>query len=142
MADKTATGAFGDMLYKDMGDGTYAPVAATSEITLRAGEDLANDVQKVSSKAGILLYQAAPANNVVVSVGPSYLEGIIFGANNGSAQVQVSDHATDGDGNVKIQLNGDTLLTSTGGYMPINAHFDSGIVCDIVAQTQITFIGW
>ena len=109
---------------------------------MHAGEDLANDVQKVSSKSGILKYQAAPADNVVVSVGPSYLEGIIFGANNGSAQVKISDHESSGSSNVVMQINGDTLLTSAGGYMPVNAHFNNGITCDIVNQTQITFIGW
>jgi hypothetical protein len=117
-------------------------MVSATQATLHAGEDLANDVQKISSKSGILRYQASPATDVVVSVGPSYLEGIIFGANNGSAQVQVSDHESSGSGNVVMQINGDTLLTSAGGYMPVNAHFDRGIVCNIVNQTQITFIGW
>jgi hypothetical protein len=116
-------------------------VGAT-EVTLHAGEDLANDVQKVSSKSGILRYQATPANDVVVSAGPSYLEGIIFGANNAGAQVQISDHVSSGGANVVLQINGDTLLTAAGGYMPVNAHFSSGIVCNIVNQTQLTFVGW
>lgn len=85
-------------------------------------------------------YQAAAAANVVVSAVPAYLYGIIIGANVGSAVVEVSDHASDGDGNVQIYLAGDTLNTSCGGYVPVNAEFSTGICVDMTNQTHCTFI--
>lgn len=109
--------------------------------TRLAGEDLANDVMNVASKSGVLLYRATAGTDIVVSAGRTFLAGIVFGADNGSAQVEVSDHVSDGDGNVKIQLNGNTLLTSIG-YLPVNAWFEDGITCDVVNQTQMTFIGF
>lgn len=89
---------------------------------------------------GIYKYQAAAAANVVVSAKPAYLLGIIIGANVGSAVVEVSDHASDGDGNVQIYLAGDTLMTFTGGYVPVNAAFNTGICVDMTNQTHCTFI--
>ena len=85
-------------------------------------------------------YQAAAAADVVVSASPAYLVGIIIGTDVGSAVVEVSDSATDGDGNVKIYLADDTLHTTTGGYLPVNAEFETGIASDLTNQTHVTFI--
>lgn len=85
-------------------------------------------------------YQAAAAANVAVKASPGYLEGIIIGKDVGSSVVEVSDHATDGDGNVKVYLEGSTLLTSTGGYVPVRAEFATGITADLTNQTNVTFI--
>ena len=89
---------------------------------------------------GTYKYQAAAGANVVVSDGPAILHGIIIGADVASAVIEISDHVSDGDGDVKIQLNGSTLLTATGGYVPVNAHFLKGITADLTNQTQVTFI--
>ena len=86
------------------------------------------------------VYQAAAAANVVVSATPAILVGMIIGADVGSAVIEVSDHASDGDGNVEIELTGSTLMTSCGGYVPVGAYFATGIAADLTNQTDVTFI--
>lgn len=85
-------------------------------------------------------YQAAAGANKVIKAKPGYLKGIIIGTDVGNAVIEVSDHASDGDGNVKIYLADDNLHTTTGGYVPVNAYFATGICCDITNQTHCTFI--
>jgi hypothetical protein len=81
-------------------------------------------------------YQAAAAANVVAKASAGFLERIIVGADVGSSVIEVSDHATDGDGNVKIYLAGDTLK----GVYEVNAEFSVGISADLTNQTHVTFI--
>ena len=81
-------------------------------------------------------YQAAAAANVVIKAEAGYLKGILVGADVASSTIEVSDSATDGDGNVKVFLSGSTLQ----GYYPVEAYFASGITADIVNQTLVTFI--
>ena len=85
-------------------------------------------------------YQAAASADVVVTAKPAVLERIIIGADVGSAVIEVSDHASDGDGNVKVYLAGDTLLTATGGVVEVGAVFPAGICADLTNQTNVTFI--
>lgn len=85
-------------------------------------------------------YQAAAAANVVVATGKAILERIIIGADVSTATIEISDSATDGDGNVKILLTGSTLMTSTGGVVEIGAVFENGIAADLTNQTNVTFI--
>lgn len=82
-------------------------------------------------------YQAAAAADVVVKNKPGFLHAIIVGEAKQSGVIEVSDSATDGDGNVKIYLKGDTLGPAT--YL-VNARFDNGITADITTQTHVTFI--
>lgn len=81
-------------------------------------------------------YQATAGANVVVKASPGYLEGIIIGSDVASSVIEISDHASDGDGNVMIYLSGDAL----SGYYPVQAEFKTGITADIANQTHITFI--
>jgi hypothetical protein len=83
---------------------------------------------------GEMYYKAAAAANVVVTAKPAVLKRIIIGASVGSSVVEVSDSKTDGDGNVKIYLAGDTLL----GVYEIDAVFVNGITLDLTNQTQVT----
>lgn len=87
-----------------------------------------------------ITYQAAAAANVVVSADPCYLHKIIVGADVASAVIEVSDSATDGDGNVKVYAAGNTLMTSLGGEIEVNAKFAKGITADLTNQTNVTFI--
>ena len=87
-------------------------------------------------ESGQLVYQAAAAVNVVVTAKPAKLLRIIVGADVGSAVIEISDHASDGDGDVKIYLAGDTL----SGVYDINANFTKGISADITNQTNLTFV--
>jgi hypothetical protein len=107
--------------------------------TLISGEDQTNDVLKTEQRF-TYHYQAAAAADVVVKATPGFLHGIIIGADVGSAVIEISDHASDGDGAVKIYLAGSTLMTSCGGFVPVNAAFTAGISADITNQTHVTFI--
>ena len=83
-----------------------------------------------------ITYQAAATPNVVINDSPSLLHSIIIGKNVGAgAIVEVSDHASDGDGNVKVYLEAPEV-----GTYPINAKFDTGICVDLTLQTNITVI--
>jgi len=95
-------------------------------------------------------YAAAAAANVVVNAGPAFLVGIILGGLPiADAIIEVSNHVSDGDGDVQIYLIGgdgtDALLEQTladkhSGYVPVNAYFSKGITADITNQTHTTFI--
>lgn len=87
-----------------------------------------------------LTYQAAAAADVVVTANPAFLHKIIVGADVATSTIEVSDHASDGDGNVKIFLTGSTLMTSLGGEIEVNAVFGKGITADIANQTQVHFV--
>jgi len=90
--------------------------------------------------ANNLKYTAAAAANVVITAKKAILEGLIIGADVGSSVIEISDSATDGDGNVVIYLAGSTLSTTTGGYLKIGAVFENGITMDITNQTHITAV--
>ena len=85
-------------------------------------------------------YQAAAAANVVIKNKPGFLKGIIVGADVGSAVIEVSDHASDGDGNIVVYIAGSTLSTISGGYIPINLYFKTGICADQTNQTYCTYL--
>lgn len=90
--------------------------------------------------AGKPFYQAAAAADVIIATGAAILEKIIIGADVGSAIIEVSDSATDGDGDVKIYLAGSTLMTSCGGEIIVGAVFQKGIAADLTNQTNVTFV--
>lgn len=83
-----------------------------------------------------ITYTAAADANVVVTAKPAILERIILGASVGSSVVEVSDSATDGDGNVKIYLAGDTLQ----GVYEVGCVFANGITMDLTNQTHVIVI--
>ena len=85
-------------------------------------------------------YQATAAANVVVATGKAILHRILIGKDVASSVIEVSDHASDGDVNVQIYLEGSTLLTSTGGVVEVGTIFEAGICADLTNQTNVTFI--
>ena len=85
-------------------------------------------------------YQAAAAANVVVKNKSGWLIGIIIGADVGSSVIEVSNHASDGDGNVEVYVAGSTLLTTLHGYLPVNSYFSTGICVDQTNQTYCTYL--
>jgi len=85
-------------------------------------------------------YQAAASADVVVKNKPGYLKGIIIGADVGSAVIEISNHASDGDGNIEVYVAGSTLMTTLHGYLPINSYFSTGICVDQTLQTHCTYI--
>jgi hypothetical protein len=81
-------------------------------------------------------YQGAAAANVVIKATQGLLHAIIVGKSIGAgAIVEVSDHATDGDGNVKVYLEAPTV----GTYL-VDAFFEVGICADLTNQTNVMFI--
>lgn len=81
-------------------------------------------------------YQAAAAANVVVSATPAFLHAIIIGKAVPNGILEVSNHASDGDGNVQIFID-----TCTCPYHTlVDAFFDVGICVDMTLQTNVTFI--
>lgn len=82
-------------------------------------------------------YQAAAGANKVIKSSAGYLKRIIVGAAVGSSVIEVSDHASDGDGSVKIYLAGDTLGPKV---YDIDMAFEIGISADITNQTNVTFV--
>ena len=95
-------------------------------------------------------YQDAAADNVVVKNSAGYLFGIVLGGLPiADASIEISDHASDGDGNIVFFPQGgdgtDALLEQTlvdkfKGYIPINAIFSTGICVDQIAQTKCSYI--
>lgn len=85
-------------------------------------------------------YQASAAANVVVATGKAILHRIIIGADVSTSTIEVSDSATDGDGNVKLLLTGSTLMSSNKGCVEVGAIFENGITSDLTNQTNVTFI--
>lgn len=80
-------------------------------------------------------YQAAAAANVIVSAVPAFLHSIIVGEDKAGGIIEVSNHATDGDGNVVILIK-DPLP----GTFLVDAAFDVGIAVDMTTQTCCTFV--
>lgn len=91
-------------------------------------------------KPGTLVYQATAAADVVVTSKPALLHKILIGKDVATSTVEVSDHASDGDANVKIYFEGSTLMTATGGCVEVNAVFQNGITADLTNQTNVAFI--
>jgi len=90
-----------------------------------------------------IAYQAAAAADVVVKAAPGRLYGVIIGADVASSVIEISDSATDGDGNIKIKLAGSALMTANNGglyFGPEGIAFDNGIAADITLQSDVTFI--
>lgn len=86
-------------------------------------------------------YQAAASANVVVCDQPAILNKIIVGKDVGSAVIEVSDHASNGDGNVKIYIEDSNIATKSGFEIDCgNMEFKVGICADLTNQTNVTFV--
>lgn len=82
-------------------------------------------------------YQAAAGANKVIKASAGKLKAIIVGKAVNSGVIEVSDHASDGDGNVKIYLEGNTLGPAV---YEIDAVFSIGICVDQTTQTNVAYI--
>lgn len=85
---------------------------------------------------GTYKYLASAGADQVVCAKPAVLHRIIVGKDVLNAVIEVSDHASDGDGNVKIYLAGNTLL----GVYECEIYFPVGICVDLTNQTNVTFV--
>ena len=82
-------------------------------------------------------YNVAGTVNHVVKAGAGFLHAILVGDSVASSIIEVSDHASDGDGAVVLYLAGDTLGPA---LYPVNMTMGTGISTDITNQTHVTFI--
>lgn len=83
-----------------------------------------------------ITYQATATPDIIIKASPALLHSLIIGKDVGAgAIVEVSDHASDGDGNVKVYLEAPTV-----GIYPIDAKFAAGICVDLTLQTNIAFV--
>ena len=80
-------------------------------------------------------YQATAAANVVIKATQAFLHSIIIGKDVAGGIVEVSDHASDGDGNIKVYLEDPDV----GTYL-VDAMFTVGICADLTLQTNVTFV--
>lgn len=87
-------------------------------------------------KSGTYKYIAATGADKVIATGKCILHRIIVGKDVASSVIEVSDHVSDGDGNVQLYLEGSTL----SGVYEVEAHFSKGIAADLTNQTNVTFI--
>ena len=86
-------------------------------------------------------YVAAAGADNVIKATRGFLRSIIIGKWVTGGVIEVSDHATDGDGNVVIKLT--SGATDESGFpktIEVNAKFGVGICADITGTTDVTFI--
>ena len=85
---------------------------------------------------GQIYYTATAGADKIVTAKPAYLHRIIVGKDVNSSVVEVSDHASDGDGNVKVYLEGNAL----GGVYTVGAVYERGITMDLTNQTHVMVV--
>ena len=80
-------------------------------------------------------YIAAAGADNVIKAAPGLLHSIIVGKDVNGGIIEVSDHATDGDGNIVLYIADPAV-----GVYPVDMTFDVGIATDIATQTNLTFV--
>lgn len=97
---------------------------------------------KVTQAPAKMTYVAAPGANQVVNVGESVLKSIIIGGPvigsplPATGIVEVSDHASDGDGNLKVVIEG----AAVGTVVEVHGRFQAGLTADITGYSHVTFV--
>lgn len=89
----------------------------------------------MSERTNRVTYIAAAGADNVVFAGQAILESVIVGKDVAGGIVEVSDHASDGNGNVKVYLE-DAI---TGVY-EVEAKFENGITVDLTTQTNVSIV--
>lgn len=80
--------------------------------------------------------KVAAGDDQVVITGKCILHRIIVGKDVTNGEIEVSDHATVGDADVKFHLVSSTMK----GTYEIGATFEKGITADLTNQTHVTFV--
>lgn len=89
----------------------------------------------MSERTNNVKYIAGAGVDNVVFAGPAILERIIVGKGVAGGIVEVSDHASVGNGNVKVYLED----PSVGEYV-VGAKFDKGITANLTTQTNVSIV--
>jgi hypothetical protein len=90
--------------------------------------------------AGKITFFATAGANKIIATGPAILERIIVGKDVASSIIEVSNDPGDGDADVQIYIEGNTLLTTSDGSIEVNAEFTKGIAADLTNQTHVGFV--
>lgn len=114
-------------------NGSQRIVVATDDVNLSAIKSAIENLENDYTPS----YHATAGANKVIKNSAGFLHAIGVGTSVASSVIEVSDHASDGDGNVKIYLAGDTIGPAV---YPVNMTMSSGITVDITNQTHCTFI--
>ena len=117
-------------------------VSVNTAAGLEVVQDTAADLNVTEAAAGnSITYVASAGADNVIKASAGYLHSIILGKWVSGGVVEVSDHASDGDGNVVIYL--ESGATDESGFpkvIPVEAAFSTGITADITSTTNVTFI--
>lgn len=90
----------------------------------------------MDNRVGQPSYQATAGANKIITARAAILHRIIIGKSVSNAIIEISDSKTDGDGDVKVYLAGDTLV----GVHDIGVVFKTGIAVDQAEQTNVTYV--
>ena len=110
-------------------------ITHTYDLTGMADADELQIIIGVGSTLFTRTYQAAAAADIIIKATPGTMHSIIVGKDVASGVIEVSDHATDGDGNVVLYLE----EPNVGTYL-VDAEFAVGIAVDMTTQTNVTFV--
>lgn len=82
-------------------------------------------------------YTSGPTTDWIIKGSAGFVHSIAVGAANATGTVEISDHATDGDGNIVL-----TLLDNDVGpkVYPVNMAMSTGITLDVTNQTHVTVV--
>lgn len=87
-----------------------------------------------------ITYFATAGDNKIITAGKAVLHRIIIGKDVASSVIEISDSASDGDENLKAQIEGSTLMTANGGCVEFGTVFANGIAMDLTNQTNVSVV--
>lgn len=93
--------------------------------------------QRYGRNEHTLTYQAGVATNLVVNSNETFVHGVTIGTAGAVATdfVEISDHASLGNGNIKMKL-----VAPAVGFYPINSRFVNGLTVNIAGVVaNVTF---
>jgi len=96
-------------------------------------------MSQLHEKYNITYVEDAGDDNIIKNK-PGYLHSIIIGEFVSGGIIEVSDHATLGDGDVKVCLTTAATDTDFPKVVLVDAHFDVGITSSLTTQTKVSFI--
>jgi len=117
------------------------PIALKGNVTLDDGSKVALvgnvTIDSIPNQEYSYKYTSGPTTDWIVKGSAGFLHAIQVGAAVSSGVIEVSDHASDGDGAVKLYFAGDTIGPAV---YPLNMTMGTGITLDVTTQTHVTVI--
>lgn len=118
------------------------PVALKGNVTLDDGSviNTVNAVTSITNQEYSYKYTSGPTTDWVIKNSAGYLKSIIVGDAIANGGIEVSDHASDGDGAVKVHLLSNASIFIGPKTYDVNVAFSTGITADITTQTNVTMV--